>query len=265
MPKEDGVGYGDTTPRKLEHFSKIVAMHMAITQAVLKKNKSTFQKRYRYIELTAGKGYVPDSGELGSPLVFLKNAESDNFKLPYRADFIEREAVNVSELQQTIQVEKLKNGWQGTNLFFYNDTYQSIIPSLLNQSDPNEFGLVFVDPSGDLPNFETLSYIAKVRSKMEILIYLSSTNIKRLFQYTEKKLLDYIQPIEKKYWLVRNPISWDKFKWTFLLGSNSDLFKNYKKVDFFRSDSERGQEILLKLNLTEDEFRDHHQPKLFDV
>lgn len=263
MPKEDGVGYGECTGQKLEYFSKIVAMHMAITQAVLNKNAGLFRQHYRYNDLTAGKGFVPKTGEKGSPLVFLQHAEAESFKLPYRADFIEREEKNISELESAIQHEKDENGWGGENHHFHNGEYQSVIPALLHSKNVKEFGLAFVDPSGDPPDFDVLRYIASVRPKMEILIYLSSTNIKRLFHFTEKKLSDYIDQIGKKYWLVRKPVSWDHFKWTFMLGSNTDLFTDYKKVDFFRSDSERGQEILLKLNLTEKELHDLNQPKLF--
>jgi hypothetical protein len=36
MPIENGVGYGEYTGMKIEHLSKILAMHMAITQAVIK-------------------------------------------------------------------------------------------------------------------------------------------------------------------------------------------------------------------------------------
>ncbi len=262
MPKEDGIGYGECTGQKLEHFSKIIAMHMAITQAVLNRNGDLYPRHYRYIELTAGKGFVPNSDKPGSPLVFLNHAEAENFRLPYRADFIEQEERNINELKSAIQREKDTNGWHGSNLHFHHSKYQNIIPPLLPTKNMAEFGLVFVDPSGDPPDFEILTHIANMRPKMEILIYLPSTNIKRLFQYTEKKLSDYLRQVGKKHWLVRKPVRWDQLKWTFLLGSNTNLFKDYKKIDFFTSDSEHGQEILLKLNLTENERQELYQPRL---
>jgi hypothetical protein len=39
MPIENGVGYGEYTGVKIEHLSKILAMHMAITQAVIKNTR----------------------------------------------------------------------------------------------------------------------------------------------------------------------------------------------------------------------------------
>jgi hypothetical protein len=43
MPIENGVGYGEYTGVKIEHFGKILAMHMAITQAVIKKHASYYE------------------------------------------------------------------------------------------------------------------------------------------------------------------------------------------------------------------------------
>jgi three-Cys-motif partner protein len=261
MPKVDGVGYGDCTEIKIKHFSKIVAMHLAISQAVLNKHRSLFNQNYRYIELTAGKGISPD-GTIGSPIAFLEKAEAETFTIPYRADFIECEPQNIGELKQTLEILKIANGWKGTEWHFHNGKYQDEIPSLL-KSKSNEFGLVFVDPSGDLPDFDTVQYIAKIRPKMEILIYLSSTNVKRIYQYTDKHLTNYIDSIGKKYWLIRKAINWDQFKWTFLLGSNApDLFKDYKQIDFYRLDSQYGQSIFEKLNLTEKEQVEYKQYKL---
>ncbi len=264
MPKINGVGYSDCTSLKIEHFSKIIAMHLAITQAVLNKNEKLYLQRYRYIELTAGKGFTPN-GEIGSPIAFLDQAESDNFKLSYRADFIECEPKNISELEEAIKNEKEEKGWKGKDWHFHCCKYQEEIPALIKEKSYKEFGLAFIDPSGDLPDFDTLQYIAEMRPKMEILMYLPSTNVKRIYKYTEKRLTELIQGVGKKHWLVRKPIKWDKFKWTFLLGSNApNLFRDYKRIDFYRLESKRGQNILDMLNLTEKEQIEAKQYSLFD-
>ena len=88
MPKVDGVGYSNSTYLKIEDLSRIFAMHLAITKAVLVKHGNLYQQRYRYIDLTAGKGFTPN-GLRGSPLIFLEQVESDKVKIPYRADLIE--------------------------------------------------------------------------------------------------------------------------------------------------------------------------------
>lgn len=100
MPIENGVGYGEYTGVKIEHLSKILAMHMAITQAVIRKH-DFYESLYRYVDLTAGKGGTPD-GNIGSPLVFLEKASDTKFTIPFRADLIEREQSNIDELKQVV-------------------------------------------------------------------------------------------------------------------------------------------------------------------
>ena len=70
MPVEDGIGYGELTPIKIEHLAKIIEMHLLITQATLKKH-SYYHQWYRYIDLTAGKGISPNEIK-GSPQTISK-------------------------------------------------------------------------------------------------------------------------------------------------------------------------------------------------
>ena len=242
MPVIDNVGYGEYTPLKMEHFSKIVSMHLRITNAVLKKNPGLYRQCYRYIELTAGKGFTPNA-EKGSPLVFLEQVEKVTPDLAYCADFIECKEKNIRELETTISREKRHQHWKGT-ISFKLGKYQDEIYSLLTTKSKKELGLIFVDPSGDLPDFDVLHDISKLRPRMEILIYIPSTNVKRVHQYTDKRLSDLIYEIGKKYWLIRKPIKSDQFKWTFLFGSNTDIFNDYKSINLIRLDSKLGQKIL---------------------
>jgi hypothetical protein len=261
MPKIDGVGFGNCTEIKILHFSKIIAMHLAITKAVINKNRNTYKKYYHYIELTAGKGYTPD-GRKGSPIVFLEEAECSLENIQFIADFIECEPKNISELQFSLESISKEKNWKANSWNFHCGKYQDEIPLLLNGKS-NELGLVFIDHSGDLPDLKTLQYIAELRPKMEVLLYLSSTNVKRSLPYTDIRLVDFIKNIGKDYWLVRKPFNWDKHKWTFILGSNApNLFKNYKSINFYQLESQLGQTILEKLNFTEKEQYEALQPRL---
>lgn len=263
MPIVDGVGYGELTPLKIEHLSKIIDMHLMITQAVLRKN-GYYHQWYRYVDLTAGKGYT-EAGTVGSPIVFLEQAEAGKFGIPYYTDFIEHITDNFTELQSSIQTRSSQENWPTKNLNFYNGKYQQIIPSLFKRKDKNELGLVFVDPSGDPPDFDTLTHIAKMRPRMEILIYVSSTNIKRLYQHTGKLLSDYMKDVGKKHWLIRKPLTWDSHKWTFLLGSNSDIFSDYKKIDFLRLTSKEAREFFPKINLSQKQITNQLQSNFLDI
>jgi three-Cys-motif partner protein len=261
MPTEDGIGYGNFTEVKIQVFKKIVAMHLAISQAVINKHQMIYPSNYHYIELTAGKGFSP-KGEKGSPIAFIEVAEGMNISIPYNIDFFECEPTNIDDLEKNLKLEKQKQGWKKSNWAFHCGKYQDEIRNLL-EFQTDELGLVFVDHSGDLPDFPTLELITKLRPKMEILIYLPSTNIKRTYLYTEKRLKDYLDSIGKKHWLIRKPITRDKHKWTFLLGTNaSNLFKTYKAIDFYKLESEKGQEIFRILNLTSKEQFELIQPKL---
>jgi len=235
-------------------------MHLAITRAVLNKH-AIYKKKYRYVDLTAGKGHTPD-GLKGSPLVFLETIESKYSDLTYRADFVECEAVNLDELKIAIQREALSQCWAGRDIYFHLGQYQQQIADILDQRDAGELGLAFVDHSGDPPDFEALHEIAALRPRMEILVYLSATNIKRLYQHTHKLLSDFMDVVGKEHWLIRKPFSWDRHEWTFLLGSNSGLFKDYKTIGFWQIESEPAQEYFAKLNLTSKQRQEKLQPPL---
>jgi len=262
MPKVDDVGYGQFTSLKIEILGKIYDMHLIITQAVLQR-RNFFKQIYKYIDVTAGKGYVPDSALLGSPLVFLESVNSEKIQISFEAHFIEKKKKNFQELQSNVRTYAEEKKWNIEEFVHYHHgSYQEIIPNLLGSENARELGLVFIDHSGDLPIFDTINYITRIRPRMEILIYLPARIIKRLHHLTGKSLLDYMQEVSKEYWLIKKPIKWDNMEWTFLLGSNTDIFKDYKKIDFYRLDSDEAQRFFPKLNLTSKERMEKIQPKL---
>jgi three-Cys-motif partner protein len=257
---ENGIGFGKYTGKKIEHFSKILGMHMAITREVIKKNQFRFERIYHYFDLTAGQGKTPD-GNQGSPLVFLDKVCELEFDIPFTANLIEHDPTNYTELVSSVSAHPLY-GDNRQNINFYAGDYEIAVRSLFRTTRVNQLGLFFVDHTGTLPSFDTLSFVGQVRPRMEILIYLPATNVKRLYGKTSKLLSDYLDDIGKSHWLIREPFKGDSHQWTFLLGSNWDKFPRYKSIKFYRLDSDEGKRIFRQMNLSKEQRFEEDQPRL---
>lgn len=257
----DGVGYSKSTIKKLEYLSVIFKYHLKITNAVLEKN-DYFLQSYRYIDLTAGKGYIPDIGD-GSPIIFIKSVKETNFKSPIFIDLIEKENKNIISLKKIIKsTGDFPSNIQPNCINYYESNYEDEVPRIIKNKS-KEFGLIYVDPTGQLPSLDTLRYIAENRPLMEILIYISATNIKRQQHYIEIELIDFTKQVKKESWLIRSPQKSDKFQFTFLMGSNAKkLFREYKQISFYPIDSKNGKDIVNRLNLTKANYQKKIQPKL---
>ena len=252
MQDDDGYGFSEHTYLKQQHFKGILKMHLRITQAVF-SNQQWAKPPYYYFDLNSGPGVY--KGEDGSPLIFLKCANA--LAVDYSAVFIE---INEDRYNQLIENIKL---YQDVKVFLGN--YNDIIPQFLGYSNRNKLGLLYSDETGKRPPFELLSKVASDYQRLDLLIYLSATNIKRIRRSPKTDLLETliesIEKIDKKMWIVREPIA--QHQWMFLIGSNWDNFPTWKKQGFYRINSKKGREILRYLTFTKDELEEQRQLRLF--
>lgn len=254
MPIQHEIGYGEYTPQKLEHLKRFFEMHIGWTAGVVRRHPY-WQAHYHYIDATAGCGYCPELDLPGSPLVFLQCVDG---LIPYHADFIEREPGNCMQLMGAMPESKHEK------VKIHLGDYRDELPRLTEKVGKNNFGLLFIDHSGDMTSLmeriPTLENFSICRPKMEILMYVPAANFKRVLYQTGTRLEDCLQGIRKRYWLVREPMG--KHQWTFLMGSNTPP-PEYRAKGFYRLDSAEGQEIFSTLNFTNkerDEWNSHTEP-----
>ncbi len=253
MPVDaNGVGYGDFTDLKYQHFAQILSMHVEIVKAVLRKYPDWLNPIYSYIDGTAGPGVFDNY--MGSPLIFLETAH--NAQLPYAADFIE---ININS---AVQLAHHLPEHAGRSVKIHCQDYVEFIDGL--DVVGNQLGLLFIDPSGEPPDFRALGKFAKLRPRMEILLYLSATNLKRVKQYRSyANLSECLNRVGKRNWYVRKPLRNDKHQWTFLMGTGTNkVVLEIKRIGFYDWKSDEAERFWERLNYSKAEREKAVQPYL---
>lgn len=176
--------------------------------------------------------------------------------MPFKAIFIEQSQQWYNQLLSNIDFKRYSIT-RDDILVFHGD-HNEVLPKLYTKSKLQRFGLIYNDPSGTLPSFEVLSDFARFFPKVDILIYVSAANIKRMRKSTrvnhELTLTECTISIGKRHWLIREPIG--RHQWTFLLGTNWKNFPKYKKIGFYHTLSQQGGKIITKLNYTSEELQE---------
>ncbi len=233
------VGRSEYTRIKQEHLEYILDVHFSISKAVSTKYRWANNKIF-YADIFAGDG--GEENLSGSPVVFERICK--RHRLDCDPIFIEENPVTVKRLEG-----KIVSG-------VINARNEDILPAVTPLK--NQFGLLYVDPNGD-PPFSLLERFFQNQNteKIDLLIYFSGTTIKRALNAPNAKrvitLKDNLRSLPKKHWIIRS--TFGKFQWSFLLGTNWIDFPTFKKIGFYKTDSEKGQHILNQVNHTAKELK----------
>lgn len=263
--KINKVGISRYTRIKQEHFKTILTTHARIFQYI-KRKYEWVRPHYLYIDMNAGPGsYEDEKGDeiKGSPLIFLDVA--DKLNLSFKAKFIENNKENLEDLHITIAEIWCSMGepdsWDDDTINYIKKNHNKVIGELCTHSRPKQYGLIYNDPSGELPSFDALRLFADCYKRADILINCPATTLKR----SPKKIsiLDYLKGINKKYWLIRE--LYFEHQWTFLIGTNWIDFPEFEKIGLYRKDSKEGQRILDKVMTTASEEREKLDQAIIDM
>lgn len=249
MPVLNGIGFGEHTALKQEHFEKLIRLHLAITASVQRNWRERRWQgadldTYYYFDINAGAGHDP-TGLAGSPLIFLRQAALRGTR--YQAVLIERELINYQELNRKIK---------DSSVVIEHGDHADVLPKYFAKG-PQRFGIVYADPSGDKPAFDLLGDMSRqpIYKLLDICIYVSATRRKRDRNSPKTRedrcLRDFLGVIDKKEWIIREPVGRDQ--WSFLIGSNWINFPDWKKEGFHSWKSPRGKEIFDLLTYTPEE------------
>lgn len=254
-PVKDGVGQSEYTQTKQELFKSILDMHIAVTMAVLRKHPF-YRQSYLFVDATAGPGIygTRQNRFIGSPLIFLQSADKSG--LGYNAHFIEESPRNVRILS------RLLSNCRGESVTIYEGNYENILPSILTVSDATQLGMLYIDPNG-IPDWDPIVDVVNRYPRLDLLIHISATSVKRVPQ--SPSLEEAMSNLGKSNWLIRRPIRSDKNQWTFLLGSNAEIFKTYSRIQFFPLTSPAAQEFFPRIALTKQEWERLGQASFWDV
>lgn len=225
MGIENGMGYSDYTPLKQKIFGQIVRKHLEISACIFKKNRHWISPYYWYIDTNAGRGESPDGGD-GSPLLFLR--EAAKFPIKVKALFIELREANCSALRSRIASEFGK--FPSSRAQIQHGDHSQVLSEHFC-GDPSQYGLLYVDPSGNMPPFDLLARFSKHYRKMDIVINTPCATVKRVSRaFGTEQLPDYLSKIRKDYWVIREPFG--AHQWSFLIGTNWDSFPDFKHLGF---------------------------------
>ncbi|HOT98926.1 MAG TPA: three-Cys-motif partner protein TcmP [bacterium] len=247
MPVENGVGQSAYTETKQEHLRTILRTHINIVKSILKK-RSYSLPCYYYYDINAGPG-IYNNGEIGSPLVFVQEAE--RARINYQAVFIEIKDDSYNRL--------LSLFGDNPHVKIYHGDNQEILPLLIPNTKDRQwrYGMIYTDPNGIFNDKAIADFVNReCFSATDVLINCPASAIKRSINCCkckdDRRLEDRLRQINKKYWIVKDPQN-SRWQWTHIMLTNWPNHPEFSQINMYRHNSQAGKAIFAKLNNTNKE------------
>jgi hypothetical protein len=258
MPIFVGQGQSDTTEAKERGLGAAFSTNLRIFGSRFDNNPRAI---YMHFDLNCGSGTNEEVGCDGSPIAFLHAARRTEVQR-FMASFVDRDTKAVKELLAHTDVA-------GDDRCFVhhgdNAEYIDAIPDIISgrRERPEwAIGSVLCDPNGtDIP-VQKLAQLATSCPRLDVFLNWNSAAYKRQ-RGSKGTLAEAVGAIGKKHWLIRAPLGIHQF--TVLIGRNVAV-NDHKSEGFYHLNSERGQEIFDRCNLTRSELQEiavREQGKLF--
>lgn len=224
------------TPIKNHIVNGLMGMLMRASRSSMLRFPQSYPT-YHYIDMNAADGS-------GGSEFFLSIAHA--IGMPYQALLIERDKRRYADLEARYAQ------WQC--VYTHHGDHCQAAPTYCHrylQGKP--YGLVYNDNCG-IPSWDTLASIGRLPSAehIDFIINCPATAIKRVRRVFKRDefLIDSLNTIAKKYWMVRYPEG--RWQWTVLMGTNW-ASKEWRAQRMYDINSPEGQEALDILNRTRGE------------
>ena len=251
-------------------FRGLLGMHLQMCKGIGRK-WSTLP--YLYVDLHAGPGHLEYEGRHfdGSPLI--AHDLLTKMGLPYEAMHYEIDKSVAAELAAALWIPvSLVDHLDAERAPIFNEPFEDGFSRWLDQAgrQQNRYGVVYSDPIDDEINYGLLNKTAEFLPHVDLMAYVAATQYKRRRGgdlkkngFTDKPLIEeHIRAINKRTVLIRTPRGPNQY--TFIIWSNWREFPEWECRGFHRIESERGRQILDKINLTINELREKSNTPLWE-
>lgn len=239
-------GQGRGTEQKEKHFAEAVSLSLQGRRPGI----------CLHLDMNAGCGINKSFGCLGSPLIYVRKARE--MGADFRAYFCDNDRQAVSGLEEALWIERLLASEEGNLLgqtvtwccdnSFALEKFATRISTF--QKSNSVFGSIFSDPNGQSKNafpFDAIAEFANKFPSFDIIMNLNVTNLSWCVKMAAspskyghrhvrrcaasmrslpKNRLAIEEKIDRKQWIVFDPVRSSNFEYVLVMGTNQKKAKN---------------------------------------